>query len=91
MSSWNSAECVGIEYIQERKYSFSLQLERRRNMVDFVMRFGNVDTGFTAAEVLKSMGYPVIYFIHDGITRSGKYIQYGTVEMVAPKRMIFES
>jgi hypothetical protein len=60
-------------------------------MIDFVIRFGNVDTGFSAAEFLKDRGYPVVYFIHDGITKGGKYVQYGTVEMVAPRRMIFES
>ena len=60
-------------------------------MVDFVMRFGNVDTGFTAAEILKALGYPVIYFIHDGITKKGQYVQFGTVEMVAPKKTIFEA
>lgn len=58
-------------------------------MVGFMMKFGNVDVGYSAAEALKRLGYPVVYFIHDGVTKNGKYIQYGTVEMVAPKKLIF--
>ena len=58
-------------------------------MVSFIMRFGNVDVGFSAAELLRELGYPVIYFIQDGLTKSGKYVQYGTVEMIVPKKTIF--
>ena len=59
------------------------------NMVSFVMKFGDVEVGRSAAVLLISLGYPVFYFIHDCIT-NGKSAQYGTIEMIAPKKTIFE-
>ena len=59
------------------------------NMVSFVMEFGNVEVGRSAAKLLISLGYPAAYFIHDCIT-NGKFIEYGTIEMIAPKKVIFE-
>jgi len=58
-------------------------------MISFVMKFGNVEVGRSAAKLLISLGYPVVYFIHDFIV-NGKFAQYGTIEMIAPKKTIFE-
>lgn len=58
-------------------------------MVSFVMEFGDVEVGRSAAKLLIGLGYPAAYFIHDCII-NGKFIEYGTIEMVAPRKMIFE-
>jgi len=58
-------------------------------MVDFVMKFGNVETGRAAAKLLVSLGYPAVYFIHNIIFQNRKPIQYGTVEMFALDETIF--
>lgn len=53
------------------------------------MEFGDVEVGRSAAKLLIGLGYPAAYFIHDCII-NGKFIEYGTIEMVAPRKMIFE-
>ena len=58
-------------------------------MVDFVMKFGNIETGRAAADFLISLGYPAVYFIHDIIFQNRKSIQYGTVELFALEKTIF--
>lgn len=58
-------------------------------MVEFVMKFADIEIGRSAAEFLIDLGYPVVYFIHDYITSGGKFFQYGTIEMIAPKKVIF--
>jgi len=58
-------------------------------MFGFVMEFGNIEVGRSAAELLISLGYPVAYFVHDCIA-NGRFVEYGTIEMVAPKKMIFK-
>lgn len=57
-------------------------------VIGFVMEFGNVEVGRDAAKLLISLGYPAAYFIHDCISK-GKFFEYGTIEMLAPKNMIF--
>ena len=58
-------------------------------MVGFVMKFGNVEIGRYAAEMLVNLDYPVVYFIHE-FEKSGKLVQYGTIAMVAPRKLIFK-
>ena len=58
-------------------------------MVDFVMKFGNVETGRAAANLLIRLGYPAAYFIHDVIFQNRKSIQYGTIELFAMEKTIF--
>ncbi len=58
-------------------------------MVEFIMKFGDVEVGRSAARLLIKLGYPVVYFIHDCITESLNVIQFGTIEMVVPEKTIF--
>jgi hypothetical protein len=60
-----------------------------KTMVEFVMKFADIEVGRSAAELLIDLGYPVVYFIHDYITIGGNFFQYGTVEMIAPEKIIF--
>lgn len=58
-------------------------------MVEFIMKFGDVEVGRSAAQLLIKLGYPVVYFIHDYISDNLKFVQFGTIEMVAPDETIF--
>jgi len=53
------------------------------------MKFGDVEVGRSAAQLLIKLGYPVVYFIHDYISDNLKFVQFGTIEMVAPDETIF--
>jgi hypothetical protein len=59
-------------------------------MIEFIMKFGDVEVGRSAAQMLIKLGYPVVYFIHDYISDGLKFVQFGTIEMVVPEKTIFQ-
>lgn len=60
-------------------------------MVEFIMKFGNVEVGRSAAQLLIELGYPVVYFVHDYITETLRFGQYGTIEMITTENILFNN